>query len=580
MARYVRQDPSELTLHRKHPSRWQSFLRALNGALRPGSRVPQRIVTSTSSTSCDSTPTKTSLITAHSTSPISDTSKPILLRTASMPGVHGQRVLPKGKEIESRSSSTIQTTTSFINMSYGCRSTNPQQLSERTAPMTPVATSKATVPQFPPPLATLSSVPSSPPPPPPPMPIACGAFLPVQKTACSRSEVAFATLPKPSVKMKTVNWDKIPEKDVFAGNDNVWKEVFEDPAMLVGLEGVDWKQLEQLFALAPKKNIRKDLANTKSTLQISLLDGRRALHVSLGLHRLKMPSQEVIACLEDCDSARLGGERLQILNRILPKEEEIAKMKTFSGDVSSLPACDRFLLELLRLPKVSNLVEALLLKEDFKPLAKSFESSLSNFVQVCNAILNSTSLKSFFRRVLTIGNYINSGSYVGNAAGFRLKDLCKLVELRTCNRKSENEDQLSLLDFVVTTAVDKDPKALYFVEEMVGIEQACRLDLEYMKVTVSEFESSVAKLKILISEKMLPSLEEKLGQFSSEADEDIRKLHKYMDEIDKLSLKMARWFCENPKTFKVSECLNLFHKLCQDVTTAKQIKRKVREQLR
>lgn len=48
-----------------------------------------------------------------------------------------------------------------------------------------------------------------------------------------------------------------------------------------------------------------------------------------------------------------------------------------------------------------------------------------------------------------------------------------------------------------------------------------------------------------------------------------------MDEIDKLSLKMARWFCENPKTFKVSECLNLFHKLCQDVTTAKQIKRKV-----
>lgn len=60
-----------------------------------------------------------------------------------------------------------------------------------------------------------------------------------------------------------------------------------------------------------------------------------------------------------------------------------------------------------------------------------------------------------------------------------------------------------------------------------------------------------------------------------EADEDIRKLHKYMDEIDKLSLKMARWFCENPKTFKVSECLNLFHKLCQDVTTAKQIKRKV-----
>lgn len=52
------------------------------------------------------------------------------------------------------------------------------------------------------------------------------------------------------------------------GNDNVWKEVFEDPAMLVGLEGVDWKQLEQLFALAPKKNIRKDLANTKSTLQV------------------------------------------------------------------------------------------------------------------------------------------------------------------------------------------------------------------------------------------------------------------------------------------------------------------------
>lgn len=41
-----------------------------------------------------------------------------------------------------------------------------------------------------------------------------------------------------------------------------------------------------------------------------------------------MPSQEVIACLEDCDSARLGGERLQILNRILPKEEEVRRIAT------------------------------------------------------------------------------------------------------------------------------------------------------------------------------------------------------------------------------------------------------------
>ncbi|OQR74558.1 hypothetical protein BIW11_08985, partial [Tropilaelaps mercedesae] len=253
----------------------------------------------------------------------------------------------------------------------------------------------------------------------------------------------------------------------------------------------------------------------------------------------------------------------------------VEKVKAFSGDPSQLAACDRFFLDLIRLPDHPNLVTALLLKEDFKPMATSFETSLRNYIRVCEAILNSSALKSFFRRVLTIGNYINSGSYAGNAAGFRLKDLCKLVELRSCVGSNGMGAHLSLLDFVVKGALEKDPGTLFFVEELAGIEQAHRLDFDSIQKAVSEFETNLRNVKSLLAEKELPLLRKQVGQFISESENDVQRLKTHIKEIIELSTKMARWFCENPRTFNLSDCLHLFCKLCQDVTAAKQTVQKV-----
>lgn len=108
------------------------------------------------------------------------------------------------------------------------------------------------------------------------------------------------------------------------------------------------------------------------------------------------------------------------------------------------------------------------------------------------------------------------GSYAGNAAGFRLKDLCKLVELRTSSTGNSNDPQnghLSLLDFVVKTAQETNSDALTFVEEFAGIEQANRLDIDYVRKTVAGFEANIRNVKGLLASRTNPSFKEQIGDF-------------------------------------------------------------------
>jgi hypothetical protein len=55
----------------------------------------------------------------------------------------------------------------------------------------------------------------------------------------------------------------------------------------------------------------------------------------------------------------------------------------------------------------------------------------------------STALQEVLYMVLVVGNYMNAGSYGGNAIGFRLSSLWKLVEVRA------NNHNLTLLHYVV-----------------------------------------------------------------------------------------------------------------------------------
>lgn len=55
----------------------------------------------------------------------------------------------------------------------------------------------------------------------------------------------------------------------------------------------------------------------------------------------------------------------------------------------------------------------------------------------------SAALQEVLYMVLVVGNHLNAGSYGGNAVGYRLSSLWKLVEVRA------NNQNLTLLHYVV-----------------------------------------------------------------------------------------------------------------------------------
>lgn len=146
--------------------------------------------------------------------------------------------------------------------------------------------------------------PCGPPPPPPPVPSAgpppppllripsppeiiepSGPLLPQQET------------PVPKTKMKTVNWNKIPNNKVI-GKNNIWSLVASKHKH--SLTGADWEEMEGLFCQqAPPGSAgssprlgrisvdNQDKKSRKETSEITLLDGKRSLNVNIFLKQFR-----------------------------------------------------------------------------------------------------------------------------------------------------------------------------------------------------------------------------------------------------------------------------------------------------
>jgi len=65
-----------------------------------------------------------------------------------------------------------------------------------------------------------------------------------------------------------------------------------------------------------------------------------------------------------------------------------------------------------------------------------------------------------------MGNFLNNGSYSGNAVGFQLKSLLTLSDVRT------NKDATTLLHFVAKQAHDKKPQLLDLLDELDDVQRA------------------------------------------------------------------------------------------------------------
>ncbi|XP_014252125.1 FH2 domain-containing protein 1 isoform X2 [Cimex lectularius] len=372
--------------------------------------------------------------------------------------------------------------------------------------------------------------------------------------------------PTPKTKMKTINWNKIPDNRVL-GRQNIWSMVARNHQGSP-MADLDWSEMEGLFcqqapppptSASPKtfKDSPDVNSRRKEPAEITLLDGKRSLNVSIFLKQFRSSNEDIIQLIKNGEHDDIGAEKLRGLLKILPELDEYEMLRGFDGDKSRLGNAEKFLLQLIDVPNYKLRIESMLLREEFNANMNYLEPSISAMIMAGEDLMRNEALREVLYMVVVAGNFLNSGGYAGNAAGVKLSSLQKLTDIRA------NKPGMNLIHYVALQAEKKKKELLKFPDDMVTLEDATKTTTEQLQNEINALDSRIKKVHRQID---LPSTEkeikEQMDNFLKIADQEVAALQKDMEELESVRISLADFFCEDSATFKLEECFKVFHGFC------------------
>ncbi|CAL7949453.1 unnamed protein product [Xylocopa violacea] len=379
-------------------------------------------------------------------------------------------------------------------------------------------------------------------------------------------------IPTPKAKMKTINWNKIPNHKVI-GKRNIWSLVANEHQNSP-MADIDWAEMEGLFCqqvppVLPAASCSSYGHNSdterrrREPTEIALLDGKRSLNVNIFLKQFRSSNEDIIRLIRDGSHDDIGAEKLRGLLKILPEVDELEMLKSFDGDKSKLGNAEKFFLQLVLVSNYKLRIECMLLKEEFAANMGYLEPSINSMILAGEDLMTNKPLQEVLYMVLVAGNFLNSGGYAGNAAGVKLSSLQKLTEIRA------NKPGMNLIHYVALQAERKRKDLLDFAKSMTTLEAATKITTEQLNNEFNALDSKIKKIKAQIN---LPSTEidiqEQMAQFLQMAEQEMSQLKRDMEELETLRRSLAEFFCEDSNTFKIEECFKIFHQFCQKFNQA------------
>jgi hypothetical protein len=121
------------------------------------------------------------------------------------------------------------------------------------------------------------------------------------------------------------------------------------------------------------------------------------------------------------------------MQKILPiADDEINTLKSYEGELSLLAEADKFFLLLMKVISLALLsdsdtgqvpahvtrIDGCLMKIQFPHLLEDVRPGVLMLTEAVDGVSSNKDLHDMLLYVLEMGNFVNSGSFAGNAAGF------------------------------------------------------------------------------------------------------------------------------------------------------------------
>ncbi|KAJ8290405.1 hypothetical protein GJAV_G00012390 [Gymnothorax javanicus] len=387
---------------------------------------------------------------------------------------------------------------------------------------------------LPPPPPPLPGMPGLPPPPPPPP--GMGDIIVAQS---SQSLGCSFTAPKiegrcPTLRMKKLNWQKLPSRVVTASN-SMWTSMQVDSPLMP-----DYSSIEQLFCLPVTEHKDKEAAPAvkKEPKEISFIDAKKNLNLNIFLKQFKCTNEEFVAMVQNGDRSRFDVEILKQLLKLMPEKHEIENLKSFQGERDKLANVDQFYLQLLAVSCYQLRIECMLLCEEAASVLEMLKPKAALVEEACQSLRISTQLPRFCKLILNVGNFLNYGSHTGNAEGFKISTLLKLTETKA------NKCRITLLHHILEEAEKNEPDLLNLPDDIDICEKAAGVKLDSMQSEASALHKRLKDTEKKVSSSVEDIKEQYLTIIQGNI-EACKDLEEHFAAIEKSREDLAVYLCED-----------------------------------
>jgi hypothetical protein len=292
----------------------------------------------------------------------------------------------------------------------------------------------------------------------------------------------------PLKKMKPLHWQRLliptangaPESIKRAQPQSIWHEIALIPTEVYEEELVQQFHDEKV-AKTQEASAELPLITAK---KLRLLGDKRFNALSIMLNSMP-PAESIGRAIVELDLAVLSKEKLAILRKLMPQEEEYALLaKNSSVATEELDYPEQFIRLLGQIPACSARVDCWHFLVNFDELIAEIELPLLSIQRAIRATMASSALKMFLSALLRVGNYLNGGNKLrGQADGYCLAVLTRLKAL-----KARTNEGHSLASYLLALCSAQDEKfAQNLAQELNCVELAVEFPLKAAQLGCTRF---------------------------------------------------------------------------------------------
>jgi len=269
------------------------------------------------------------------------------------------------------------------------------------------------------------------------------------------------------------------------------------------------------------------------------------------------------------DAKVLNPETLPPLIKCVPTSTEVDTVKAFDGDVSMLGNTEKFFYCLQDIPNIVERLELWSFKQNFEDILRELRTKLKFVTNATLEIRTSKRFRQVLEILLAIGNYLNGGSSMGQAYGFKLNALKQLASTKSTDNK------VTLLMYIVSFInSSKYQDCKNFVSDLADVPEAVRVESQAFIGDCQKVSTTMARLKKFLDDDTsdLPGdrFKSVMTSFYQGANQSVENLIAEVQNAETDTEKLAVAFGEPKGKTAWEEFFQIFKEFMESYTQAEE----------